>query len=206
MVEIGLIERAALAAIDRAGIAVTELSEGSGVEGDRFGLRPVEPHGDMRAVDRLDGAGGAVVDAGLLVGRGELDAVARRKFMAAVRGLEGVAGAELSPALSHGAQRRIEGRNIVVGVGEHEPRFVALRGAVLGPLLDQRGPGLALRAGPVDRALLLVDAERVVKIALGHHLGGAPVVELVLPFDLAERRGAMAVLERAEHAAAVDAR
>ena len=96
--------------------------------------------------------------------------------------------------------------NVVVGVGEHKAGFVGLGGAVLRPLLDQLGAGLALRARPVDRALVLVDAERVVKIALGHHLGRAPLVDLVLALHFRELGRAVAVFQRAEHAAAVDAR
>ena len=52
--------------------------------------------------------------------------------------------------------------------------------------------------------LSFVDAERVVKIALGHHLGCAAVVELVLALDFRQFGRAVAVFEHAEHAAAVD--
>ena len=125
---------------------------------------------------------------GLLVGAGELDAVAGGERGPAVRRVEHVILAELAAFLAHVAQGGIELVHIVIGVGEHEAGFVGRGGAVLRPLLDQRGAGLALRARPVDRALLLVDAERVVKIALGHHLGGAPLVDLVLPLHFGEFR------------------
>ena len=85
MIEIGLVERAALAAIDRAGIAVPELLKLSGIEDERLRLPAVELHGDLAALDLLDDAGIAVGDAGLLVGAGELDAVAGRERGTAVR-------------------------------------------------------------------------------------------------------------------------
>ena len=49
MIEIGLVERAALAAIDRAGIAVPELLKLSGIEDERLRLPAVELHGDLAA-------------------------------------------------------------------------------------------------------------------------------------------------------------
>ena len=60
--------------------------EGGGVEADRLALAPVERDGKVGAVDRLNGAGRAVDDARLLVGRRELDAVAGGEGKAAVRG------------------------------------------------------------------------------------------------------------------------
>ena len=113
--------------------------------------------------------------------------------------------AQLAAFLAHGAQGGVELVHLVIGVGEHEAGFVRRGGAVLRPLRDQRGAGLALRARPVDRALLLVDVERVVKIALGHHLGRAALVDLVLPLHLGQLGRAVAVFQRAEHAAALDA-
>ena len=71
---------------------------------------------------------------------------------------------------------------------------------------DKRGARLVLGARPLDRALRVVDAERVVKIALGHQLGGAAVVVLALPAHLRQFRRAVAVFQDAEHAAAIDAR
>ena len=85
MIEIDLIEGVALALVDRAGIAVAEMIEIRRVEIDRLGLAAVETDGKMGAVDRLDRAGVAVVDAELLVVAGELDAVAGAELKAAVR-------------------------------------------------------------------------------------------------------------------------
>ena len=112
---------------------------------------------------------------------------------------------ELAALLAHGAQGGVELVDVVVGVGEHETGFVAVGRRVLRPLLDQLGAGLALGARPVDRALVVVDAERVVKVALRHHLRGAALVELVLPLDFRQHGRAVAVFQHAEHAAAVDA-
>ena len=114
--------------------------------------------------------------------------------------------AELAPPLPHGAQCGVELLHVVVGVGEHETGLVGARGAVLRPLVDQLRPRLALGARPMDRALCFIDAERVMEIPLGHHLGRAPLVDLVLALHFRQRYRAIAILERAEHAAAVDAR
>src|SRR5690348_11310787 len=84
MVEISLIEGAALAAIDRPGVAVAELVEIRRVEIDCLALAAVELDRKVGAVDRLDRAGSAIVKAGLLVGRGELDAVASSKGVPAM--------------------------------------------------------------------------------------------------------------------------
>ena len=58
----------------------------------------------------------------------------------------------------------------------------------------------------MDRALGVVHGERGVKIALGHVLGGALVVVLVLAAHLRQFRRAVLVFQNAEHAAAIDAR
>ena len=76
MKQIGLVERSSLPFVDRAGIAVAERTEIPRIEIDRPELLGVETDRQMRAVDRLDGAGGAVGDALLAVVAGELDAVA----------------------------------------------------------------------------------------------------------------------------------
>src|SRR3954452_19110541 len=39
-----------------------------------------------------------------------------------------------------------------------------------GPLLDAGGAGFGLRARPVDRAVGVVDAERLIEISVRHHL------------------------------------
>ena len=123
-----------------------------------------------------------------------------------MRGVDLVILAQLAALPAHVAQGGVELAYVVIGVGEDKPGLVGLRGAVLRPLLNQLGAGLALGARPVDGTLLLVDAERIVEIAFGHHLGRAPVVYLVLPLYFGQRRSAVAVFQRAEHAAPVDAR
>src|SRR4051794_40522607 len=108
VVEIGLIQGASLAAINRSGIAVPELIEIRRIEIDHPARAAIQLDREMRAVDRLDGAGVAVMDAGLLVGRGELDSIASRKSEPAMGRVELVILAQLSPPLPYGAQRRIE--------------------------------------------------------------------------------------------------
>ena len=78
---------------------MAELVEIRGVEIDGFRVATVEPDGDMRSVDCLDGAGGAVDDAGFLLGAGELYPVAGREFRPAVRGVELVIFAEFAALL-----------------------------------------------------------------------------------------------------------
>ena len=166
----------------------------------------VEFHLDAGAFDRLDVPCPAVLDSGLLVGAGELDAIAGGERRAAMGGIKQAVLAELAAFTAHGAQGRIQPVHLVIGVGEDKARFRRICGTVLGPLLDQRSARLTLRAGPMDGAFLVVDAERVVKVAFGHHLRRAPLVDFVLALDFAQFGRAMAVLERAEHAAAIDAR
>jgi hypothetical protein len=58
----------------------------------------------------------------------------------------------------------------------------------------------------VNGAFLVVDAQGVTEVTVGHHLGGAALVVLVLAFDFAERGGVVSILQRAEHASPIDAR
>jgi hypothetical protein len=54
-----------------------------------------------------------------------------------------------------------------LAVGEHKSGLLRPGGAVARPLVDQPGARLALRARPADRAFLVVDVQRVVKISVG---------------------------------------
>ena len=58
----------------------------------------------------------------------------------------------------------------------------------------------------MDRAFVLIDRQGIREISLGHHRGRAAFLVLVLAGHLGERGGAVAVLQRAKHPAAIDAR
>ena len=102
-------------------------------------------------------------------------------------------------------QSGIEFVDRVVRVSKDKTALAGRWRGVFGPLLDKRGARLALGPRPANGSLLLIDAERVMKIALGHHLRGAALVGLVLAFDFAEHGGAIAVFERAKHPSPIDA-
>ena len=72
--------------------------------------------------------------------------------------------------------------------------------------VEQVGARLRMRSGPVDGAFGLVDAERLVELPFREILAGAAVVDGGLAVDLGQGRGAIAVFQDAEHAAALDAR
>ena len=207
VIQVRLIEGPPLPFVDRAGIAVPKILERVCIERDGAMRAAIERDGDLAAVDRLHGAGLAVVDCLRLVGAGELNPVTGREVGAAIPGFEAVIFPfQLAALLSNGADRAVELINVGVGVGEHETGFRGVGGAVNGPLRDQRGARFGLGARPLDRSLGLIDAERVIEIPFGHHLGRAPVIMLVLTAHDRQLGRAVAVLEHAEHAPALDAR
>src|SRR3954451_19001595 len=93
VVQIGLIDRSALAFVNRAGVAVPEALILGAVKGD--GLAAVVHFGEHASVlDVLDGAGGSVVEPGFLIGLGELNAVAGGESAPAVSAFQLVILAE----------------------------------------------------------------------------------------------------------------
>ena len=111
---------------------------------------------------------------------------------------------ELASLPTHGPQIRVELRHVPIGIGEHKTGFVGGRGAVPCPLLDKCTAGLVLGSRPVDGTFRLIDAKGVSEIAFGHHRGRPPLLVLMLAGHLRQRRSAIAVLQRTEHAAAID--
>src|SRR5271168_3516311 len=114
--QIGLVDGAALALVDRARIAVPEGRKRFRIEGDGPARLAVEADGDALAVDRRDDTGIAVVDREPLVGAGELEAVADREIVAAVLGLEALRRAEFSPRFPHAAEIPVQLVDIDIGV------------------------------------------------------------------------------------------
>ena len=182
VVEVGLVERAPLPFVDRAGIAVpefVELARGIIVAGDkgdqalgRSGLA-VKCDRDLVALDHADGADTAIDDPGLPFlaarrGAGELDPVAFGKGGKPVRRLEPVIVAErpLLPALL--ALAGVELYDVGIGVGEDKADLVRIGRDVPAPLLHERLAGLLLPAAPMDRALPGKDRERRQEFALVH--------------------------------------
>src|SRR5271154_2635359 len=88
MIEIGLVDRAALAFVNRAGIAVPKILEHGRIEREQRAVFAVEANDDPAPLDAADDAGIAVIDVEALVGAGELNPVALGKIMLSVLGLE----------------------------------------------------------------------------------------------------------------------
>ena len=111
----------------------------------------------------LDRAGGSVVEPGFLVGLGELDAVAGGEGAPAVGAFKLVILAEPAKLPVDFARALVQLGNVEIGVGENETRFVRRCGNVVPVGVEQFGAGFALGARPVNRALGLIDAKRIMK-------------------------------------------
>ena len=73
MIEVGLVEGAALALIDRTGVAVPKFLELRGVERDAPGRAAIELHVNGCVFDARDRAGITVDESALLIGADDLD-------------------------------------------------------------------------------------------------------------------------------------
>src|SRR6185295_16739890 len=120
MVEISLIERPALALVDRAGISVPEVLELLGVKRDHPSRPAVQFEMNGRVLDLGDRAGMAVEEATLLVGADDLNAVAGRIRLLSARGFECVILAQLAAFTAHAPDGKIDLADIVIRVGKDE--------------------------------------------------------------------------------------
>ena len=123
MIEIGLVERAALAFVDRAGIAVPELFELLGVERDLLTGAAVQLHVNDRVLDLGDRAGMAIEEPALLGGADDLDAVAGCIGLLPAPGREFAVLSQLAAFAAHAPDRGIDLVHVVIGVGEDEAGF-----------------------------------------------------------------------------------
>src|SRR3954465_5161890 len=115
VIQIGLIDRSALAFVNRAGVAVPETLIVGAVKTDN--LAAVVHLGEHAAVfDMFDRAGGAVVEPGFLIGLGELNAVAGGKGAAAVRAFKLVILPEAAELPVDFARALVQLGNVKIGV------------------------------------------------------------------------------------------
>ena len=196
-----MVEGLALPLVDRPGVAVPEAGELRRrprdlppVAAGRRVQRRADP--PRVAVDPGDGAGIAVIDAGAFQRVGELHPVADRKGGLPVLRREDVVRAKLAALAPNRAQIAVERVDILVGIGEHEPRGVGIGGRVLRPLLDQLRSRVLLASRPDHRVIARERAQRLLEPALRQ----APR-RLALPVD--PLAGHMADLGRAVRACAI---
>ncbi len=156
--QVGVVEGLALALVDRPGIAVPEAGElrrrpryKPPLAAGRRVERRLDP--PRLAVDPGDDARIAVIDAGAFQRVGELHPVADRKGgLAVLRGEAGVR-AKLPARATNSTQIAVERVDILVGVGEHEPRGVGTGGRVLRPLLGELRSRVLLASRPNHRVI-----------------------------------------------------
>ena len=142
VIKIGLVESAALALVDRSGVAVAEAMERPGIKLQASAVVPAQA--DPCAPDRGDGPDQAVDQARPLVGRGDLHPVAHGKRPFAPVGHQAVVLAQFAVPPAYRPQRLVEQIDVLVGVGEHEARPLWPGRPIALPLPHQRRPGLVL--------------------------------------------------------------
>src|SRR5450756_445113 len=104
VIEVGLIQCAALTLINCAGIAVTERLKFRRIEAADLAAPAVELHRDPRAVDLGHGSCDAVVEPKLLVRSGELNAIMGGEGLPPVGGRQRVIRAKLAALPPHRAE------------------------------------------------------------------------------------------------------
>jgi len=154
MIEIGLVQRAALALVDRAGEPCRKLlnwpawSLSPTVNATSRGLSfflPSSLHGHADAIDIPHSAYHAIGETGIAGAfapgvAGELDAIAGGEHLRPVFGLQDVVLAEIATLHAHRANVAVKGVHVRIGVGEYKTLAAGFAPAVAGVFRDQNRP------------------------------------------------------------------
>src|SRR4051812_49292766 len=207
--QISLVERLALAFVDRAGIAVTEADKLRCRPHHLAGLgagRGVETRSDHARgrINRSDRAGIAVINPRRFQRVGELHAVADREIRRTVLRLEAVVALELTSLFSRHPELGIEAVDILVRVGEHETRFLRLLRRVVAPSSDKHFARFVLFGRPGDRLLASKRAQGVLEAPLCKIACRLPLPIDLLACNLSDRDGSVPLSQLGKEAAALD--
>src|SRR3569623_678767 len=196
------VDRHALRLVHGRGVAVIHVTIILHVESDRSTVIEHHRHPGLR--DRLHLPERAILHAKAALVLQEHDAVTGCELPLAALGAHGNIVAQRTARTQPLARREVERADLVIGVGEDDPRGAWRDAAISIPAIDQLAPRLIAGFGSVDAPALVVRSDCLGR-SPGSELSGRIALPVVaLAADLSDLDAAVALSGRAECPAGLD--